>query len=870
MKIRNHTLLAATLFALISGAATAKEIKVEASAAAEQVFIGESVRLTVKVHGFKSGMDPDLSAIKGCIVEYIGHGDQSFHNISIINGRRQVTGFSGRVFEYDITPESPGRRQLGPITVTGKKAKATIAGPIISVRGVEPQNHVLLLLETSATEVIVDEPFSVDLRVLVQALKPPYADTSPLPVERPPHLRIPYLKQDTFENLEGPDVSKLLNSMLVNNRRSPGLTINDVTVDSGPFGGFFGMGSLGTRDPAAKFSLNPKRIQHEGKPYFEHTLSLTYVPTAEGLHRFGPVAFKGQVFTGVTAGGQGVTASIFAVADQETVNVVPPPEFGRPASYVGAIGRSLSVRSSLDAQTCNVGDPLTLEISIAGDIRLKNLIAPRIGLQEDLATHFRIYEDTIHSETRGESRVYQYTVRPSRAGTLEFPPVAVSFYNTQSREYETVMTAPIPVRANKATEVEGSIVIDTAEQSVTIVTASEKPNFAVPAPFALPAALTHRERLFSPALHIPLLLLGPLLVLVGSGLRWLRRLMPGAAKRRRKAAAAEKAIARIKVTPELASRSGVAGRQEMVEALREYVSARLDVDATALTPRELFAILLRHEVTHPLAQAYVDLLERNFNAGFQAGEQSAREIETDAEAACEVVARIEEELLLREEPQHGGAFSSVKRWLATWAVALLLVPAALAATPSTQFEAQLAMSQISTADTPDAFDRSARALERILDMGGCNAALLYNYGTALLMADHPAAALRALIRAERYSGTTWELKRNMRLAIRDIADGVSDPGLPWYRVPLFWHYGIPGRTRITIASLAFLLVWLSILLRQAGIKETSRTILTVALVLLILFGSSAATTLYQELRPNHAIADRALSDVGSQPLEESP
>ncbi len=853
-KHRQRSLPRACLVALylctLSSIAWAKEIKLEASVSQVRIFIGETTRLTLKVDGFKQGMNPDLSAIKDCSITPRGHMDQSI--MSIVNGRR--TGFSGRIFQYDIAPTRTGSIQLGPITVNHARGKTSIPGQTIAVRGVEAQQRVLLFLEQSKPEVIVDETFTVQLRVLVQKLPPPYVETSPLPSERPPRLHIPYLKNEAFEGLEGPNVEKLLNGMLIRNRRAPGLAVNDYTVESNPFDGFFNMQSLHNRQQPARFDFKPTTVNHNGLSYFEYKLPIDYVPTTEGTYTFGPVSFKGEVFVKATPSGQGITEPIFAVVEAKPIRVVAPPEEGRPASYVGAIGSRLVAKASLDAQTCKVGDPLTLKIDISGDIRLENLFAPRLSLQEDLGADFRIYEDSVHSETHEDSRLYRYTVRPSRAGTYEFPPVAISFYNTNKRSYDTILTDPIPIRANPATEVEQSIVIDTVEQSVTIVAEDTDPNLLVPAPIAMPRNIAEPESIFTARLHLPLLILGPILFLIGAALRAGRRLMPAVERRHRHATAADHVLERLQHAPALATTSAAAARQEIAAALRQYVEMRLDLLSAALTPTDLALALAKHDVSKEIAARFSDLLLRNFNASFQAMDQSQDDIQHDASNACDVISELDEEFQSKEEDTSRSPLAVIRRWLP--ALLVLVAPSVMAqANPQAiEFESQLAMSQLSSASTPGEFDQTAAALSRILDQGIRNAPLLYNYGTSLLMAGRYHEALNALSRSERYSGTTWELERNMRLALRGIDDGLVIPKLPWYRSLLFWHYGLSGQTRVTIASIAVLLVWVSLLLRMVGLRDTYRTLLGVGIALLILFGSSAITTIYLELRPDASLA----------------
>ncbi len=841
MKFRNINRLHLAIIPFLACVytASARDVSLEAGLSQERIYIGESTRLTLKVNGFEEGMEPDFSRVSDCNVTLRGQTDQSVHNVSIVNGRRQVYGFSGRIFQYDITPSRSGTIKIGPIIVTHNNQKTTIPGPTLTVVDIEKQDQVILFLESTKDEVIIEEEFDIHLRVLISALPSPFSEASPLPIDEPPRLNIPYLKENFCEGLEGPDIQKMMNSLLINNSRTPGLAINNFSTEANPFDTFFNMRAFDDRRQPARFNLRSSDITYKGKAYHEYRLGLHYTPIAEGAYTFGPVSFKGPIFAGATRSGQGITKPVYAVAEAKTVRVVPPPEEGRPASFVGAIGRLLEVSSSLDAQTCRVGDPLTLDVSISGDIRLDNLFAPRLELQENLNKDFRIYEDTVQSSTKDGIRTYRYTVRPTQAGTLEFPPIAVSYYNTETRSYDTVFTEAIPIRANKAKEVEESIVIDTAEQSVKIVAQSDNPNLNIPAPILLPTSDPDADMLIAPRLHGTLLLLGPVVLLLGTLFRATRRLIPAATKKQRQRSAAAHAVQKIKDASRTHSQ-----QQNIAIALREFVADRLDIKAAALTPSELAGALSRHNIPDKIASEFVDILEKSFNAGFQSGDSSSRNVSSIANAACEVISKLD----CSVRPKSVGVITQVARRLKLSCLILACTGLVCAATAAESFDYQLAMTRLMTAQSPDEFDRAAQALARVIDAGTRNGQILYNYGTASLLAGNYEKALDAFKHAEHYSGTTWELSRNMLLAVKGLNDGIGEPRLAWYRAPLFWHFKLPGRTRISIALFAFLAVWLAFLMRMFGWKNSYRTILSISLLVLILFGSSATTTLYQEFR----------------------
>jgi hypothetical protein len=119
-----------------------------------------------------------------------------------------------------------------------------------------------------------------------------------------------------------------------------------------------------------------------------------------------------------------------------------------------------------------------------------------------------------------------------------------------------------------------------------------------------------------------------------------------------------------------------------------------------------------------------------------------------------------------------------------------------------------------------------------------------------------------LLRAERYLGHTWDVRRNLSLA---LAAGRKDaaPTLPWHRFLLFWHYGLDTGTRITLATLSFILVWIALFLRSLGPRRLAQSLLVAAVAGLVFFGSSAATSLIREASPHLPPITRSTQEATS-------
>lgn len=188
---------------------------------------------------------------------------------------------------------------------------------------------------------------------------------------------------------------------------------------------------------------------------------------------------------------------------------------------------------------------------------------------------------------------------------------------------------------------------------------------------------------------------------------------------------------------------------------------------------------------------------------------------------------------------------------------LVLIPSPLRADDSTaRFRWEQANARMAAARTPDDFLDAANTYNQLVTEGIRNGPLFFNLGTALLLAgdgDHAVAALR---RAERYLGSTPEIRVNLRQALA-LQAGQPDGDLPWDHVVFFWHYDEPLRVRALVALCGWLLLWLALLLRLlarpsktatgAGyLQSFANSCLLFGLLLFLVFSGSVAFSLLQE------------------------
>ncbi len=600
---------AALFFCWAAVAARADEPSLQVTVNRSQIYSGESLLMDVRV-GNAADATPELGAVTGCVLRALGSQDVSQYSMTYINGRMQQVGFSGRVYRYEVTPNQAGRFIPGPVRVTLADGRVlTESAPPVTVTGMDQQSWVSLKLTASRNDILVDGPFDVRLAVRIRRLPGALAALDPLYPDAAPQLNVPYMSGENIDGLKMPDLKACLNSRLLADPRQPGFAINNFTVQSGmplPFE------IDGPRQ--ARFHLDREWIAADGAEYAEYSLVMRYEPLKEGDYIFGPVIFKGPVPVAGPDAANPQRQDVLAVGAAVTVRVIPPPEENRPDSFFGAIGSNLTVTAALDAQTCNVGDPLQLTLTVGGGIQLHNLLIPQLELQSNLVERFEVYRDSVQTVKRDDARAYRYTIRPRAAGSYELPAIAVSYYDAHDRAYRTVTTAPLPIKVRRTTEV-------TAEQIVAstnpVIRPSEPPDMRPLSPTAMRLDPRGAESasLLGPPWVAALAVAGPAvygIVVLAGFVRFRRPDWNRARRRRRALRGAHRAL----------RQSGAATPAAYCAVLRAFLAERWNLPSASLTPAEARDALLRCGVSSAAAEGVARELQCHIEASFGGATES--------------------------------------------------------------------------------------------------------------------------------------------------------------------------------------------------------------------------------------------------------
>ncbi|MBR0181113.1 MAG: protein BatD [Prevotella sp.] len=185
-----------------------------------------------------------------------------------------------------------------------------------------------------------------------------------------------------------------------------------------------------------------------GRPYRTVTWS-QYVmfPQITGNLTIPSITFNGIVvqqnrnidpFEAFFNGGSGyieVKKQIMAPGIQ--VQVDPLPQ--RPATFSGGVGK-FSISAQLDKTDVKANDPISLRVIISGTGNLKLIKQPEVAFPKDFDKYDAKVTDKTKLTTNGleGSMIYDILAVPRHQGKYEIPPIVFTYFDTETKKYETV------------------------------------------------------------------------------------------------------------------------------------------------------------------------------------------------------------------------------------------------------------------------------------------------------------------------------------------------------------------------------------------------------------------------------------------------
>lgn len=818
--------LLSTSLVVLFACAAARAASLSLNVDRVKIYVGESVTANVVLDGSSSGKDvPVFENPDNASIEFLGSQDSSNSFISFVNGKLEKRSEQKRVFTFRITPTAAGKCRTGAVKLGGSLSSP---GETIYVTDIETRPDIFATIECAERAVMAEMKFSVNVAVFIRQLPDDASQYEPILPAQPLHIEADFLApQEDVKGIEQPDMSDVLSKLLSKKHGTePCFSINSYKRQSA-FPSFF--------DPfenaQAEFRLPSELVSTNGATFWKYSVRLPYKALANGSYVFGPAKVKGRIVVGVNDDRTPAVDDVFIIAPALTVNVVPPPEKDRPASFCGAIGRSLKATALLDTAKCKVGDPLTLTVEITGDVGKDNIRPPLLSETKEVTDFFRVYDDNVETETMADGKRFKYRLRPLKPGTIELPSLDVAFYDVENLRYEVVRTDAMPLQVEATTQI---VAVSNGDEGVQ---EEEDPSnvpdgiMASPADAAkphFPKSLLARIATIPPALWL-------LVVLAKALARF-------AVRRRRASSSARRAAAELKALGASATAA------DALRHAKSFVHLAFGTESVAPTLSEISTAMAAAgspaSVVNDVTEA-VSRLERLEYSSVADGDvgQAIGELHAALAKACDARRR-------------RGAGAAVVALFAA------LLPLATIAEAPSGFEWERANEAMGTARTAADFLDAANLYRGMVADGKASGPLFYNYGTALLLAERPRAAVAAFAAAERRMGTFGDVENNFRMALA-ASSGNGAEQIPSSRYLLAPHFALPLATRIDVAAAAWLALWTLMIAAALLPKSAPRRFL------LALACASAAVALFFAASSAASIAQESgARQLLSQPLEK--
>lgn len=305
------------------------------------------------------------------------------------------------------------------------------------------------------------------------------------------------------------------------------------------------------------------------------------------LQNFSTDPFAADFFQNFFGGGQ--TRALRSDPVSVQVKALPSPA---PAGFQGAVG-DYALRAELDKSKIQVGQPLTLSLTVSGKGNIKAI--PDIRLPA--FTNFRTFDANAATNIEKKdyrvqgSKVFKTVLIPTASGKLSIPPVSFVYFNPGTQSYKTLTTKPIEIEVQPAAPGSAPAPLPSAGGNAPapgIHVLNEDIHYIkTPATLSSQAKPLYRSRAFL-AIN-GLFLLG----LLGSATFPLYRKIALANPRRRRFQEAKKiAGQRIKEAEAALGRSDTTqASRSLNRALQGYLAAKLGVEESGLSLRNAADVL---------------------------------------------------------------------------------------------------------------------------------------------------------------------------------------------------------------------------------------------------------------------------------------
>jgi hypothetical protein len=419
-------LTAAAMLVLMATASAQAQPRVQLAIDQAPYYAGVPLEVQLTAEGFDETPQPEIDA-QGPAAKYLrltGVSPNVNRSVRVENGQITQTSSVRFVFSYKFTPPKPGRYQIGPFRVT-QGSKTKVSGLTnVNVESVPVAGGQRIGVVFPRGDIFVGQriPIKVEWWVSPELRNNLYN----------PQITIPML-----------DLNRVFSIDSVTKTDAQGKELRSSLV-------------ISLSGTAAEFPAKEEVRHDDGVDYVVRTVELIVVPLSPGAYEFEPpsvtvdqaIRWRRDLF-----GSRVPTQArkIRAVGQGRTLRILDVPTAGRPSGFAGAVGTGFTIDVAADRSVVQVGDPITLTITLRGSGSIESASLPNlIGNHGLAARDFRVVRKPTAGQFENGEKRFEAVVRVANAQVREIPPIEYAWFDPQAAEFRSFRSRPIALSVKDA------------------------------------------------------------------------------------------------------------------------------------------------------------------------------------------------------------------------------------------------------------------------------------------------------------------------------------------------------------------------------------------------------------------------------------
>lgn len=384
-------------------------------------YVGEPIEVQIVASDFEEDPTPEISvgSFSGGQLRLIGVSPSTSTSISFVNGKISRIHEVTFVYRYELIGTTAGRMRVSEFNVVQANISRRTQAFDLDIEGIPLTNRVEIELYLPEGPIFVGQkvPIAIEFRIDREAQKNLVSYQVHVPLFDLSTLRFldePPVRTDT--HLEVRTAAGTIQLPAVSLERQIG-----------------GRPALVVRAERTMIAISPDEIRTAAPSVF----------ISQGI------GFRRNVFNQRRATS---TRKFMATGAPVRIEVAEVPREGRPASFAGAVGEGFSLEVDADRSVVQLGEPIMLSFHLRGNGDLSSASLPPLdaeGLFDP--THFRLPEDSPAGIMDQDGKHFEVTLRVLDAGVSEIPALAYSWFDAETRRFETTRSRPIALSVGAAT-----------------------------------------------------------------------------------------------------------------------------------------------------------------------------------------------------------------------------------------------------------------------------------------------------------------------------------------------------------------------------------------------------------------------------------